>query len=999
MRPLREIIEAGAGCGKTTGLVDRYVSALGLHADPLLNGLYAPSTKRLPQPREILALTFTNEAARQMQERILKRLSQNGHNLEARTVREESQISTYHSFCLRLLQPYFVERGFEGALLSPALARFLRREYLIKALASYPEATDVRRNLSLPAILNIACDLWFHPLEKNPAEELQHEYEALEKRLKEFMEITQSKAEVAISAAISRDAKAGSDGWLASLVQALRNPSNTSFARINFTRGPKWIKQEYPELAEDAENLRDFFKDGYGAFLDPELRHEEICGQEALWNFLRWALPQAPKIFDFEAAEQELLKLLRENEGKPLMPVPRLILVDEFQDTNSVQYEILERISGDETEWYFVGDPKQSIYAFRGGDVSLFYRMRGELKHKSLDTNYRSHTRILELVNRVQPAIFRPQENPNDPHPQTLKWPADKGAGELSLHWLNSKDSTLDYTARLLLENRDHFEKASTAVLFRTWDKLYAFASILRNSGVSFRVAGSENPFNHILTDIFCAFLVSQDNEENSEGFWGLERWKNPRNFKWEMLARTQELRDEHRVPERGWSAIFQRFCEKAEIERFEASVVWVAAMERWLTASASEGLAARMSRTQLAQWLQSHRSELDAENPYRITPDEADRPGLTLLTLHGSKGLEFGHVYLPELFERSSAQRDENLEGEEGDVLLRLTLRKRPGEARRSLAYELRKKQLASSQYAEQNRLLYVALTRAIETLHVVGHTASDEKKKKDPLRVLGSARSNPDFWNRTLQNLSTSDFAITHLVEPRNAVPRAQDLEAPRPWSYPKPVATSPAVDPSPVFHRCGVSRYLKLPQSGDEDTDSPSRSSKHRRASFDFAEQDELGTDFHALLELWNGEVARLDTLLKSFNERLRPAMGAAANKLRELPELAPYWRALEKTPEQVQREFGVFLLSPEYRLSGFADVAWFVSESELCLIDWKSGASLERLRSKERLDKFRRQLALYASGFREHFPRIRIEVYGIELGETPRVARVFSEDLTT
>lgn len=994
--PLREIVEAGAGCGKTTGLVDRYVAALGLHPDSTLNMTYAPSSRRLPQPREILALTFTNEAARQMQERILKRLEQNGHSLEARSVREESQISTYHSFCLRLLQPYLVERGFEGPLLSPALAKFLRREYLIKALASYPEATDVRRALSLPSLLKGACDLWFHPLDLNPTEELLRNYTELEKVLKNFMDQTQSKAESALSSAISRDAKAGSDGWLWTLVLALRSRDPNAFARINFTRGPKWVKQEFPELAEDAENLRDFFKEGYGAFLDPDLRHEEICGQEALWNFLKWALPRAPKIFDFEAAEQELLKLLRENEGTRLVAVPRLILVDEFQDTNSVQYEILQRISGDETEWYFVGDPKQSIYAFRGGDVSLFYRLRKELSHKGLDTNYRSHTRILELVNRLQPAIFRPHENSNDPDPQTLKWPPEKGSGELSFHWLESKDSTLEYTAQLLVERREHFEKGSAAVLFRTWDKLYAFASLLRNKGVSFRVAGSENPFNHILSDIFCDFLVSQDHEENSEGFWALERWKNPLDFDWATLPASAELRAAHRLSERGWSAIFQRFCERAGVERFENSIAWVAAMERWLAASTGEGLPARMSRTQLAQWLQSHRTELDAENPYRITPDEADRPGLTLLTLHGSKGLEFGHVYLPELFERSSSQRDENLEGDEGDVLLRLALRKRPNESRRSLAYELRKKQLVNSQNSEQNRLLYVALTRAIESLHVIGHRASDEKKKKDPLRVLGSPKTSPDFWNRTLQALETSDFATTTFVEASARTPHVESLENKNPWSWPKPLSPAPS---RPDFHRCGVSRYLKLPEAGALDTDSTPRARKRETASFDFAAQDDLGSDFHALLEQWNGDEQLLDSLLGSFPERLFHPLGRAARALRALPELASYWSELSQNPERVQREFGVFLLSPQYRLSGFADVVWMKSQSELCLIDWKSGASLERLKSKERIEKFRRQLELYASGFKDHFEKIRIEVYGIELGETPRVARVFSEDLTT
>jgi len=991
---LREIVEAGAGCGKTTGLVDRYVAALGLHTNSELKARYAPQTRRLPHAREILALTFTNEAARQMQERILKRLHNDGFVLEARAVREESQISTYHSFCLRLLQPYLVKRGFEGPLLSPALANYMRREYLLKALSEYPEATQVRRVMSLQNILSEGARLWFHPLEQSPVDEMRATYKKLEDRFNSLRSELYIDAESATLAIAAREKKPNPDAWAFAVLEALKEPSRENFAKIHFGRGPRWVKQEFSDLHEKAENLRVFFGEGYGAFLDHTIRSEELVAQDALWSFLKWALPTKPKIFDFEAAEQELLTLLKENTSTRIVPPPRVILVDEFQDTNSVQYEILQQISDDLTEWYFVGDPKQSIYAFRGGDVSLFYRLRGELEHKGLDTNYRSHTNILKLVNHLQPTIFHPTENPHDPETQILKWPEGKTSGEVTMHWLESaNDSTLNYAIDLLLRNRRHFEESSCAVLFRSWSKLYAFAEQLRKLGVAFRIAGSENPFDHLLTDLFCSYLLSQDNSENVEGFWGLERWKDSKNFDWNTLAAAPDLGEAHRISERSLSAVFQRFCESIQPERFENSQTWVAAMERWIQKSVAEGLCSRMTRSQLASWILANRDQLESENPYRITPDDASQAGLTLLTLHGSKGLEFRHVYLPELFERLPQQREESIEGEDGDVMLKINLKKQGGLKNRSLAFELRKADQARAQFAEQKRLLYVAITRAIETLHIVGHRASEPKHKPDPLRVVGSTKPVPLFWHRSLQELNSASFAHTLSIE--TEAPSEDDPgETPRGWAYPRDSAK--AKTERTVFHRCGVSRYLKVAAENLDPELKPIGKEKHRASSFDFAPQNDVGTEFHSLLELWNGDSEQLDTLLQAYDERLQASLRAAASGLRALPELADYWLALNKNPERVQREFGVFLISPEYRLSGFADAVYFKSRDELCLIDWKSGASMKRLTSTERIEKFREQLHLYASGFAASFRKIRIEVYGIEFGNTPQVARVLSED---
>jgi len=89
----------------------------------------------------------------------------------------------------------------------------------------------------------------------------------------------------------------------------------------------------------------------------------------------------------------------------------RHIIVDEFQDTNSLQKEILDLLRGEETRVIYVGDAKQSIYRFRGAEVEVFSQAMGEVGSNGgeiqyLDRNYRSHPDILAFCNLFYSAVF-----------------------------------------------------------------------------------------------------------------------------------------------------------------------------------------------------------------------------------------------------------------------------------------------------------------------------------------------------------------------------------------------------------------------------------------------------------------------------------------------------------------------------------------------------------------------------------------------------------------
>jgi ATP-dependent helicase/nuclease subunit A len=122
------------------------------------------------------------------------------------------------------------------------------------------------------------------------------------------------------------------------------------------------------------------------------------------------------------------------------------VLVDEFQDTDPVQYEIIlylaERAGHISPTWrevelaqgklFIVGDPKQSIYAFRRADIEAFQvviemiRASGGISYE-LATNFRSHAAVLEVVNEVFDRLLRPQESLQPPNVRLVPRPDRQG--------------------------------------------------------------------------------------------------------------------------------------------------------------------------------------------------------------------------------------------------------------------------------------------------------------------------------------------------------------------------------------------------------------------------------------------------------------------------------------------------------------------------------------------------------------------------------------------
>ena len=112
---------------------------------------------------------------------------------------------------------------------------------------------------------------------------------------------------------------------------------------------------------------------------------------------------------DFNDIELMTLKMLRDENGDPsdiakeIAKSVKVIIVDEFQDSNEIQYEIFRLISDSKRNLYFVGDIKQSIYRFRGADPQVFSRLTKDPDFTVIDlnTNFRSCAEVIDSVNGI----------------------------------------------------------------------------------------------------------------------------------------------------------------------------------------------------------------------------------------------------------------------------------------------------------------------------------------------------------------------------------------------------------------------------------------------------------------------------------------------------------------------------------------------------------------------------------------------------------------------
>ena len=412
--------EASAGSGKTFMLVVRYLSLLYMGADPA----------------KILALTFTNKAANEMHERVvatLETLEQRGElEVIAQTtgmekkellskrdallrhfLKSPTKIMTIDSFFTKILRKFSLY-----VALMPDFET-LSSQHETKLLSHFLKHTDVTNSkqvlidLAIESqrrvqdIFSLLDDFYIKSKElENFRFEKLPQYPLQERALN----IVATMRELVLaSPKASKNAK---NAFVVARFEDILSKSWLGRETLEYSTFSKCYTPRLDELLHELyEVLREWFHAREQNFFYA-LQHLSGIYQEA-----KRSLYKAENEVGFGDVTMLVYEILKERIDTEFLYF-RLdaqiehILLDEFQDTSILQYEILhpliqEALSGkgvkEDGSFFFVGDTKQSIYRFRGGVSSLFWevaRLNGT-KVEKLTTNYRSKKEIVDFVNET----------------------------------------------------------------------------------------------------------------------------------------------------------------------------------------------------------------------------------------------------------------------------------------------------------------------------------------------------------------------------------------------------------------------------------------------------------------------------------------------------------------------------------------------------------------------------------------------------------------------
>ncbi len=565
-------LSAARGCGKTSVLTERYISHLDVEN--------FPDSKRT-RLSQLIAITFTDAAAREMRLRIrhacYERLEQadtvESQQIWLRHLREidAARISTIHAFCTSLLRTHATQAGLDPTfgVLDQADADVLQYEViddvLRRQLADLDEASlDLAATYGLQQLKQQIAELLSHRHDPNFANwlgETPDNLVAAWRQWHQLYALPSAVAEIAAAAPIDtmirllkslavptgKDKLRATQAALLDLLPSLKNRDGAikdshllqirDLAKVQTICSAKdWPDGQYDEYRDACKELRNAIdKHLPQPFNDESARETARLGLELLKLTAKVVAAYDERKrtqgkLDFDDLLAKAYTLLSSPKNADLRgrlsDDLRLLLVDEFQDTDQLQVDIVKSLCGvgfDAGRLFFVGDFKQSIYRFRGAEPVVFRGLREQVKKAGrlpLTLNFRSQPEILHFVNALFCDTFGGEGNPYEQlrsnREQATQPPAIEFLWTITTNKNNKgipgamRDARRAEAKAIARRLRSMIDKASTefpvidkvtkqprrlqlgdvAILFRTLGDVQIYEEALREYGLDYYLVG-----------------------------------------------------------------------------------------------------------------------------------------------------------------------------------------------------------------------------------------------------------------------------------------------------------------------------------------------------------------------------------------------------------------------------------------------------------------------------------------------------------------------------
>lgn len=819
-------VTAGAGSGKTRTLVCRYLR--------LLESGYSI--------RSLIAITFTDKAAREMRSRIRAEIEKwlsssslpEGEGTGVRVKQHQfwqnifskldaARIGTIHSLCAEILRTHPAEAGIDPdfTVLEEGMAAAIKVRAVDASLvwaANNPQIAqlftifkegELRRILSL--LLNLRLDIgpmmnlppaldrwsaavetWFTTRLNDPvwtgSLDVLASFQASQPddKLELARQDVLSKWGEVENALNDRD-------WDVTILKL------TQLRKVISTGGCKgnWDPVDLESVRKAMRILRDHYeielKPLVGGSASPRWALDEQIADTlpAFSTLLDQVLREYQKLkdeqqaLDFDDLEGKAAHLLCNNPNvrQRWQRETRAVLVDEFQDTNDRQRQIVYALTGFEptrhpkfpqtpdvsSSLFIVGDAKQSIYKFRGADVTVFRQVQTDIKTADglsldLDLTFRAHKSLLTTLNATLAPILGEAENLDQPYQvpfaplrayrqspklETLHAPFVEFHLGVGTDAETGRRSAAAALAERLLELNaaKEFEWGEMVLLFRASTAFEVYEDALERAGIPFvTVAGRGFYDRPEIRDVLNALAAVTDPTDDlalagllrspaiglSDADLYHLRFPNGSNKAiplWETLnaepgnASPQQLHalniitELHALVGRASAAeVLKRFLDLTSYRTILGMVPGGSRLQRNVDKLLADAHRSRlMSLVDFLAYVQTLRDVGTREGEAPVEAEGA----LQLMTVHKAKGLEFPLVVIADAAYKPPGWTSPVLLDEDMGLLLGT----RDANGARPVAWKLAGLADAAKEEAEDKRLLYVAATRAQEKLLINGH------------------------------------------------------------------------------------------------------------------------------------------------------------------------------------------------------------------------------------------------------------------------------------
>ena len=681
-------VSASAGSGKTFRLVNRYISLLNLDT-----------------PTNIIAITFTNKAANEMKERIIKELNSLGedetiiqmicneleindkellkrkNNLIKKFLTNDINIQTIDSFINKILRKFSY---FAGVRSNFDIGSDDRDVVFNKFLYSLNEI-EMQKLIEIAkkeerffkSLLDLFEDLYERDKElkniKLKEVKKPNDNEAKEEfyKLKEFI----------LNSNASKSAKNTFD------IDFYEIPYKGWFSKdsLNYWHYKKIYEPWFDDVLE---LLHKFFKE-YFDYLEYKFFSNLFYFYEK-YKIEKWKFKKEENILDFKDIEHLVYELLRGKINSDFLYF-RLdskinhILIDEFQDTSITQWEIFEPIVSEIASgigrrefrsFFYVGDVKQSIYRFRGGKKELFFEVAKKyepfgLEMEELKVNFRSAKNIVNFVNKK----FNLNEKPN----KDIK-------GYVEVDEFKKEDVYEKIYEKILFLNENGVDDEDIAILVYKNDDILDIGEFLESKGKKVVTAKKAK----VLSQRSAKAIVSlMKYLENNQKQIELLNFLSLIGKKWGEVV---DIKIDRPVK------MIKEIMDKYDLVD-EASLKLLYHSRKYDT---------------LFDFVR------DIDNYTEELPLK-DFDGITIMTIHKSKGLEFPHVIVVDrLSDRDNNDKSNILFDYEGIKLKQLKL-KFPNREFIDNEYKKVQEKEAKLVYEDKKNIEYVAFTRAENSLIIL--------------------------------------------------------------------------------------------------------------------------------------------------------------------------------------------------------------------------------------------------------------------------------------